>query len=72
VLGYQRRGARMLTAKKEIKNPDALKGLKLRLPESPTGVAVWKELGALPTWLPGRRFSEPFKPASWTARENPL
>ncbi len=30
-------------AKKEIKTPDALKGVKLRLPEIPDWVAVWKE-----------------------------
>jgi TRAP-type C4-dicarboxylate transport system substrate-binding protein len=71
VLGYQRRGARMLTAKKEIKTPDALKGVKLRLPEIPDWVAVWKELGALPTVVAWPEVFRLFRPASWMPRKTP-
>jgi tripartite ATP-independent transporter DctP family solute receptor len=72
VLGYQRRGARMLTAKKEIKTPDALKGVKLRLPEIPDWVAVWKELGALPTVVAWPEVFGALQTGVVDAQENPL
>ncbi|HSR12042.1 MAG TPA: TRAP transporter substrate-binding protein [Thermodesulfobacteriota bacterium] len=72
VLGYQRRGARMLTAKKEIKTPDGLKGLKLRLPEIPDWVAVWKELGALPTVVAWPEVFGALQTGVVDAQENPL
>jgi tripartite ATP-independent transporter DctP family solute receptor len=49
VVAFFRRGDRHLTAKKPIKSPDDLKGLKLRVPEIPSWVRVWSELGARPT-----------------------
>jgi tripartite ATP-independent transporter DctP family solute receptor len=49
ILGLSRRGARLLTASKPITTPADVKGLKLRVPEIPQWVTVWKELGALPT-----------------------
>ncbi|MCX5732916.1 MAG: TRAP transporter substrate-binding protein [candidate division NC10 bacterium] len=49
ILGLSRRGARLLTASKPIPSPAEVKGLKLRVPEIPQWVAIWKELGALPT-----------------------
>ena len=72
VLGSQRRGARMLTAKKEIKTPDALKGVKLRLPEIPDWVAVWKELGALPTVVAWPEVFGALQTGVVDAQENPL
>jgi tripartite ATP-independent transporter DctP family solute receptor len=49
VVGLQRRGARHLTANKLVKSPEDLKGLKLRVPEIPTWVTLWKAVGAQPT-----------------------
>jgi len=49
VVAFFRRGDRHLTAKKPINSPDDLKGLKLRVPEIPSWVRVWSELGARPT-----------------------
>jgi tripartite ATP-independent transporter DctP family solute receptor len=49
ILGLSRRGARLLTANKPIPSPAEVKGFKLRVPEIPQWVTVWKELGALPT-----------------------
>ena len=72
VLGSQRRGARMLTAKKEIKTPEALKGVKLRLPEIPDWVAVWKELGALPTVVAWPEVFGALQTGVVDAQENPL
>jgi len=47
-LGVVYRGVRQFTSNKPIRTPDDLKGLKLRLPQLPTWIAVWKEVGALP------------------------
>lgn len=49
VVAFFRRGDRHLSAKKAIRTPDDLKGLKLRVPEIPSWVRVWSELGARPT-----------------------
>lgn len=49
VVGIGRRGARYLLGNKEMKTPEDMKGLKLRLPEIDTWVALWKSVGALPT-----------------------
>jgi tripartite ATP-independent transporter DctP family solute receptor len=72
VVGVQRRGSRMLTAKKEIRTPDDLKGLKLRLPEIPDWVAVWKELGALPTVVAWPEVFGALQTGVVDAQENPL
>ena len=40
------RGFRIMTVRKEVKTPDDLKGLKLRVPNMPTYIAAWKALGA--------------------------
>lgn len=49
VAGFFRRGSRHLTANREVRTPEDLAGLKLRVPEIPTWVAVWGEMGAQPT-----------------------
>jgi hypothetical protein len=59
ILGLSRRGARLLTANIAIPSPVEVKGLKLRVPEIPQWVTVWKEVGALPTPVAGPRFSLP-------------
>jgi tripartite ATP-independent transporter DctP family solute receptor len=54
LLGHIERGWRNSTANKPFRTPEDLKGLKLRLPESPTWIAAWKALGvrATPVALP--------------------
>ncbi|GAK55137.1 transporter [Candidatus Vecturithrix granuli] len=47
-LGVVYRGARQFTSNKPIKTPADLQGIKLRLPQLPTWIAVWKAVGALP------------------------
>ena len=49
VVAFFRRGDRHLSAKKAIRTPDDLAGLKLRVPEIPSWVRVWTQLGARPT-----------------------
>ena len=56
-LAYFARGPRNLTANREIKTPDDLKAIKLRVPNVPLFVQTWKALGASPTPM---AFSEVF------------
>ncbi|MCM3691931.1 TRAP transporter substrate-binding protein [Neobacillus niacini] len=52
VIGFVPFAARMLTTNGvEVKTPEDLKGLKIRVPESPAVIEAWKELGANPTPL---------------------
>lgn len=72
IVGIQRRGSRMLTAKKEIRTPDDLKGVKLRVPEIPDWVTVWKEMGALPTVVAWPEVFGALQTGVVDAQENPL
>ncbi|AXO12828.1 TRAP transporter substrate-binding protein [Thalassospira indica] len=71
-VAYFARGPRNLTSNREIKSPDDLNGLKLRVPNVPLFVDVWKSLGAQPTPM---AFSEVFtslQAGTIDAQENPL
>jgi len=47
-LGVVYRGMRQFTSNKPIITPKDLEGIKLRLPQLPTWITVWKAVGALP------------------------
>lgn len=71
-LAYFARGPRNLTSKRAIASPDELDGLKLRVPNVPLFVDVWKSLGAQPTPM---AFSEVFtslQNGTIDGQENPL
>jgi len=71
-IAYFARGPRNLTSKRPIKSPSDLDGLKLRVPNVPLFVDVWKSLGAQPTPM---AFSEVFtslQNGTIDAQENPL
>ncbi|MCR4264628.1 TRAP transporter substrate-binding protein [Nitratireductor sp. ZSWI3] len=71
-VAYFARGPRNLTSNREIKSPDDLNGLKLRVPNVPLFVDVWKALGASPTPM---AFSEVFtslQNGTIDGQENPL
>lgn len=71
-IAYFARGPRNLTANRPIKSPMDLKGLKMRVPNVPLFVDVWKALGAKPTPM---AFSEVFtslQNGTIDAQENPL
>jgi len=72
LVGIQRRGSRMLTAKKAIASPDDMKGLKIRVPEIPTWVEVWKEIGGLPTVVAWPEVFGALQTGVVEAQENPL
>ena len=72
LVGIQRRGSRMLTAKKAIMSPADMKSLKIRVPEIPTWVEVWKEMGALPTVVAWPEVFGALQTGVAEAQENPL
>ncbi|WP_340108139.1 TRAP transporter substrate-binding protein [Pikeienuella sp. HZG-20] len=49
MVAFTRRGDRHLTASKAINSPADIKGVKMRVPEIPSWVKVWSEIGASPT-----------------------
>lgn len=48
-VGVYYRGVRHTTANKLIQKADDLKGIKMRVPQDPSWVKIWKALGTLPT-----------------------
>lgn len=72
ILGLSRRGARLLTANKPIPSPAELKGLKLRVPEIPQWVTVWKEVGALPTPVAWPEVFTALQTGVVNGQENPI
>ena len=71
-IAYFARGPRNLTTNRPIKSPADLRGLKMRVPNVPLFVDVWKSLGAQPTPM---AFSEVFtslQNGTIDAQENPL
>ena len=72
LMGLQKRGARYLTASREIRTPADLTGLKLRVPEIPTWVAVWGGLGALPTPVAFAETYNALQTRVVDAQENPI
>ncbi len=51
-LGIVDRGMRQTTAKKALNTAADVQGIKLRLPQVPTWIAVWKQIGADPVAIP--------------------
>ena len=71
LIGLQKRGARQLTASKAVRTPADLAGIKLRVPEIPSWVAVWRGLGALPTPVAWAETYNALQTRVVDAQENP-
>ncbi|WP_075618855.1 TRAP transporter substrate-binding protein [Paenisporosarcina indica] len=72
VLSYWTRGARWLTTKTEVKTPDDLAGLKIRVPDSPVFVKSFKTLGASPTPMEFAEVFTSLQQGVIDGQENPL
>lgn len=72
VLGYFERGPRNITANKEIRTPDDMKGLIIRTPSSPITVAAMEALGAKPTPMALAEVFTSLQQGTIDAQENPL
>jgi len=72
VIGPQYRGPRQMTSSRSIKEAKDLKGLKMRLPEEPLWLRVWKALGALPVAIPAPEIYMAMQTGQVEAHENTL
>lgn len=71
-IGTMYRSPREMTANKPIRTPDDLKGLKLRAPQFPGVVAVFKALGANVAALPFPEVFTALQTGTVDAEENPV
>lgn len=71
-LGYYSRGARQLTAGKEVKGLDDLKGMKLRVPSVAVTVDAWTLTGAVPTSVEAGELYMSLSQGLVEAQENPV
>ena len=72
VLDNWYRGPRYLTANKEIKTLDDLKGLKIRVPEAEITLETWKILGTNPTPVAWNELYLALQQGVVEAQENPF
>jgi tripartite ATP-independent transporter DctP family solute receptor len=72
VLGPQYRGPRQMTSNRPIKEAKDIKGLKMRVPEEPVWLRVWKTLGALPVAIPAPEIYMAMQTGQVEAHENTL
>ena len=72
VLAVWHRGPRNITANREIKTPDDLRGLKLRVTTIPIVVAAWTAMGANPTPIAFPELFVALQQGVVDGQENPL
>ncbi|MDN4609177.1 TRAP transporter substrate-binding protein [Sporosarcina highlanderae] len=72
MLAVWHRGARNLTANKEITSPDDMKGMKLRVPTIPLVVKAWEGIGANPTPIDFGELFITLQQGGVDGQENPL
>jgi tripartite ATP-independent transporter DctP family solute receptor len=71
-LMYSARGPRKLTANRPLRTVKDLAGFKLRLPLIKPYVEVWKDLGTIPTSIPGHENYNALQMGVVDGQENPL
>jgi tripartite ATP-independent transporter DctP family solute receptor len=72
VLGCRMRSFRQLTTKFPVNKLADIKGMKMRVPQSPVSVALWKALGTVPTVIPGSDIYTSLATGVVDAQENSL
>ncbi len=72
VFGPQYRGPRHMTSNKLIREAKDVKGVKMRVPEEPVWLRVWKGLGALPVAIPAPEIYMAMQTGQVEAHENTL
>ena len=72
IVGYTYYGQRHLTANKEIRKPEDMKGLKLRVPDAPLFMMFPKAVGANPTPIAFAEVYLALQNGTVDAQENPL
>jgi tripartite ATP-independent transporter DctP family solute receptor len=72
VIGIRIRVPRHLTTKFPVNKLEDIKGIKMRTPQNPVSVAMWKALGTIPTVLPGTDVYTALATGTVDAQENPF
>jgi tripartite ATP-independent transporter DctP family solute receptor len=72
ILSVRIRTPRQLTTKFPVNKLEDIKGMKIRVPEDPISVALWKALGAIPTIIPAANMYTSLATGVVDALENPL
>jgi tripartite ATP-independent transporter DctP family solute receptor len=72
ILSVRVRTARQLTTKFPVNKVEDIKGIKVRVPETPVQMALWKALGAIPTALPIGDTYTALATGTLDAQENPF
>lgn len=71
-LAIMNRGARHVSSNKKIEKPADMNGLRLRLPENPLWIAIWKQLGVNATTISYNELYTALQTGVVEAQENPL
>lgn len=72
LVGAGFRGPREMASRREVKTPDDLKGLKMRVPNQITYRRTWETLGASPVPMPSMEVYTAMQQGVIDAAENPL
>jgi tripartite ATP-independent transporter DctP family solute receptor len=72
IIGTRIRLPRQLTSTFPINKLEDVKGLKIRVPQNPSYLALWKALGAIPTVLPWTETQTALASGVVDAQENPI
>jgi tripartite ATP-independent transporter DctP family solute receptor len=72
VAGMRIRASRHLHTKFPVNKLGDIKGIKMRVPQSPISMALWKALGTVPTVIPGAEVYTALATGVADAEENPL
>jgi tripartite ATP-independent transporter DctP family solute receptor len=72
ILNVRRRSPRHLNTKFPVNKLEDIKGLKIRVPENPIILALWKALGTVPTVIPTNDVYTALATGTVDAQENPF
>jgi tripartite ATP-independent transporter DctP family solute receptor len=72
IIGARIRAPRQLNTKFPVNELKDIKGMKMRVPQQPVSVALWKALGAVPIVLPGSEVYTALATGTVDGQENPL
>jgi tripartite ATP-independent transporter DctP family solute receptor len=72
ILSIRIRAPRQLTSKFPVNKLEDIKGMKIRIPQQPTSMALWEALGASPTVIPSSEKVTALATGVVVAQENPF
>jgi len=71
-LAIMNRGARNVSSNRRIEKPEDMEGLRLRMPENPLWIEIWKQLEVNPTTIAFNELYTALQTDVVEAQENPL